>query len=106
MFDRFHESNTSSEVESLRRITCVKELSGKINSETVEHLNGSYNKNRHFLNQMKPINHIFLFRSIIDYSEAKTIKFFHEREANTGLEADFDKYGRAIFAYGPKKACY
>ena len=102
LFDRFHESNTSSEVESLRPITCVKELRGKINSETVEQLHGFYNKNRHFLNQMKPINHIFLFRSIIDLAnDAKNNKFIHEREVSTGLEVDFDECGRAIFACGP-----
>ena len=79
-----------------------KRVSGKINSETVEQLHGSYNKNRHFLNQMKPINHIFMFRSIIDLAnEAKNNKFIHEREVSTGLEVDFDEYGRAIFACGP-----
>ena len=66
LFDKFHETNTCREVESLRRIGCIKELDSKVNSEVAEQLHGAYNKNKHFLNQMTPTNHIFLFRSIID----------------------------------------
>eukprot|EP00795_Rhopilema_esculentum_P016114 gene16114-7464_t len=36
LFDRFHEKNMSCETEALRRITCVAELAGQINSEVVE----------------------------------------------------------------------
>ena len=49
LFDRFHESNTSSEVEAVRRITCMKELAGRINSEAAGKLHGPFNKNQHFL---------------------------------------------------------
>ena len=66
LFDRFHESNTNKEVEALRRIGCVRELRGKINSEVVEQLHNVFNRNKHFHNQMTPTNHIFLFKSIID----------------------------------------
>ena len=54
-FDRFNEGNTSSEIESLRKIRCVLELSGMFNSEVEEQLH---------LKMMTPINHIYLFRSI------------------------------------------
>ena len=33
LFDRFHEGNTSSEIESLRKIGCVIELNGMCNSK-------------------------------------------------------------------------
>ena len=36
LLDRFHEGNTSSEIESLRKIGCVLELKGMLNSEVEE----------------------------------------------------------------------
>ena len=54
LFDVFHQGNTKSTVESLRRIGCVKELKGMLNSQAAEQLHHSFNKDMHFLNQMTP----------------------------------------------------
>ena len=100
LFDKFHESNTSSERESLRRIGCVKELRGKINSQVVEQSHGSYNKNMHFMNQMSPLNHIFLFRSIIDLqNESRNKAFIRDKETQPLLNISFDVLGRAVFGH-------
>ena len=66
LFDRFHESNISSESESLRKIGCFLELNRMFNSE-VEQLHVKFDSNKKFLNMLTSINHIYLFRSIIDY---------------------------------------
>ena len=98
LFDRFHESNTCSEVEALRRIGCIKELEGKINSEVAEQLHGSFNKDKHFLNQMTASNHIFLFRSIIDLrNEERNKEFLRRAEEDTNLHVNVDTMGRAVF---------
>eukprot|EP00112_Aurelia_sp_Birch-Aquarium-sp1_P023018 Seg6701.2 transcript_id=Seg6701.2/GoldUCD/mRNA.D3Y31 product="hypothetical protein" protein_id=Seg6701.2/GoldUCD/D3Y31 len=98
LFDRFHESNTCSEVEALRRIGCIKELEGKVNSEVAEQLHGSFNKDKHFLNQMTASNHIFLFRSIIDLrNEERNQEFLRRAEVDTNLHVNFDTMGRAVF---------
>eukprot|EP00795_Rhopilema_esculentum_P004137 gene4136-20321_t len=100
LFDRFHEKNTSCETEALRRITCVAELAGQINSEVVEQIHGSFGKNIHFMNQLSPTNHIFLFRSIIDLrNEARNAEFLKKIEEKTKMVVNFDKYGRAIFGH-------
>ena len=47
-------------------------------------------ENRHILNQMKPVNYIFLFRSIIDIkNKAKNKQFVDKQEADTGLYIHF-----------------
>ena len=98
LFDRFHESNTCSDVEALRRIGCIKELEGKVNSEVAEQLHGSFNKDKHFLNQMTPSNHIFLFRSIIDLrNEERNKEFLRRAEKDTNLHINVDSIGRAVF---------
>ena len=48
LFDISHQSNTNSDVESLRRIGCVKELKDNLNSQPVEQLHHSFNKDKHF----------------------------------------------------------
>ena len=57
LFDRFHESNTSLEIESLRKIGCVLELNGMFNSEVEEQFHLKSDSNKSFLNMMTPINH-------------------------------------------------
>ena len=47
-------------------MTNVKELKGKLNSQKDEQLHAAYNHDSRYLNQMKAVNHIFLFRSNID----------------------------------------
>ena len=54
LFGRFHESNTCSRVEALRRIRCIEELQGKFNREVEEQPHASFNKDKHFLDQMSP----------------------------------------------------
>ena len=67
VFDRFHEGNSSSDIEYLRRINNIPQLNSVVNSQVQEELNLHFGKNKSFLNMMKPANHIFLFRSIINY---------------------------------------
>ena len=71
LFDRFHETNTKQREEILRRITFVKELNGLINSQRDEQLHSSCRYDSRFFNNMKAVNHIFLFRSIIDSRNEK-----------------------------------
>ena len=66
LYDRFHEKNSSDRYEILRRVTFVKELCGRVNTQTEEQLHSQEGKNNYFLNMMKSTNHLFLFRSIID----------------------------------------
>jgi len=66
LFDRLHEKNVKKDEEALRRVTNVKELKGKLNSQKDEQLHAAYNHDSRYLNQMKAVNHIFLFRSNID----------------------------------------
>ena len=61
LFDRFHEGNTSSEIESLRKTGCVLELNGMFNSKVEEQLHLKFDCNKKFLNMMTPIKHIYLF---------------------------------------------
>eukprot|EP00794_Sanderia_malayensis_P020973 gene20973-23030_t len=102
LFDRFHETNTKGNTESLRRIACVKELYGVVNSEAAEQLHGEYDLNMHFRNKMKPAMHVFIFRSIIDLkneeANARRIKLFRD---STNMPLSLDCLGRLIFANGP-----
>ena len=66
LFDHFHEGNISSEIESLRKIGCFLELNRMFNSE-VEQLHLKFDSSKQFLNMLTSRNHIYLFRSIIDY---------------------------------------
>ena len=55
------------ESENLRHITMIKELRTNINSQVVEQLHSSTKYSVHSLNNMKPVNHIFLMRSMLDH---------------------------------------
>ena len=70
LFDRFHERNAKRK-ETLRHVTNIMELKGKLDTQKGEQFDASYNHNSRYFNQMKPINHIFLFRSIIDIHNEK-----------------------------------
>ena len=67
LFDRFHETNTNSEIEALRRITGVTELHGYFNSQVSEQLHLRCDSDKRFLNMMNPATHIYLFRSILNH---------------------------------------
>ena len=98
LFDRFHEGNTSSEIESLRKIGCVLELNRMFNSEVEEQLHLKFDSNKKFLNIMTPINHIYLIRSIIDYhSSNKNSNFMKSLQQKTHFLVTFDTLGRLQF---------
>ena len=71
LFDRFHETNTKRREEILRRITFVKELNDLINSQRDEQLHLSCRYDSRLFNNMKAVNYIFLFCSIIDSRNEK-----------------------------------
>ena len=52
LFDIFHQGDTNSDEEAIRRIVCVKELKGNLNSQAAEQRHHLFNKDKHFLNQM------------------------------------------------------
>ena len=100
LFDRLHERNAKKEVEILRRVTNVKELKGKLNTQKDEQLHAAYNHDTKYLNQMKPVNHIFLFRSNIDIHNEKINQriqnglkaaFKHEVKLDDNGQASIDK---------------
>ena len=66
LFDRLHEGDAKKRVEALRRITNIKQLKGKLSSQKDNQIHSSYNHDSRYLNQMRPVNHIFVFRSNID----------------------------------------
>ena len=67
LFDRFHEKNTKESKEILRRVTHVEKLSGFLNTQRDEQLHSACRYDSRFYNNMLPVNHIFLFRSIMDF---------------------------------------
>ena len=83
--------------EALRRVTNVKELKGKLNSQNDEQLHAAYHHDSSYLNQMKAVNHIFLFRSNIDIRNDDT-----NQRLEAGLVAAFkhklslDENGQAV----------
>ena len=98
LFDRFHEGNSSSDIEYLRRINNMPQLSSVVNSQVQEQLHLRFGKNTSFLNIMKPANHIFLFRSIINYYNIKKYSLSLKKlQQKIPLPIAFDIYGRAIY---------
>lgn len=97
LFDRLHERNAKKDEEALRRVRNIKELKGNLNTQKDEQLHLLYNHDSRYLNQMKPVNHIFLFRSNIDIHNEKI-----NRRQQDGLRAAFkheitvDENGRAV----------
>ena len=63
LFGRFQQGYISKEEESLRRMDNVEQLRGHVNSQKDEQLHAKYNHDMRYLNEMKPVNHIFVFRS-------------------------------------------
>ena len=97
LFDRLHERNAKKDEEVLKRVRNVKELKGNLNTQKDEQLHLLYNHDTRYLNQMKPVNHIFLFRSNIDIHNERI-----NRRQKDGLRAAFkheikvDENGRAV----------
>ena len=95
--DRFHEGNSSSDIEYLRRINNIPQLNSVVNSQVQEQLHLRFDKNKSFLNMMKPANHIFLFRSIINYYNKAKFFIAEEIQQQIPLPITSDIYGRAIY---------
>ncbi|MES9880904.1 MAG: hypothetical protein ABW185_08490 [Sedimenticola sp.] len=94
LFDRFHERNVKKEEEVMRRITHVKQLKGRLNSQKDEQLHAKYNHDMRYLNEMQPINHIFLFRCNIDvHNERVNHRMLEELKSNYGFDLTRDKNG-------------
>ena len=64
--DRFHEKNSSSAPDVLRRVTLVPELNAVINTEVEEQLHNS--RSNYTFNMMLPGNHLFMMRFKIHLS--------------------------------------
>ena len=98
LFGRFHEGNSSRDIEYLRRINNIPQLNSVVNSQVQEQLHLRFDKNKSFLNMMKPANHIFLFRSIINYYNIKQNSLLLKKlQQQIPLPITFDIYGRAIY---------
>ncbi|KAK3700157.1 hypothetical protein QZH41_009864, partial [Actinostola sp. cb2023] len=83
LFDTFHEDNSSSDKDLLRRTRCVKQLEGWFCTEVMEHLNNIMNKNNYFTTQMSATNAIFVQRLAMELSnEEKNCKSttLHEKQ--------------------------
>ena len=68
LLDRFHENNTTVEIECLRKIKLVPELFGKVNTNIAEQTFAKHNDSKNFLNHMRPVFHYYLLRSIVNES--------------------------------------
>ncbi|KAK3737605.1 hypothetical protein QZH41_001576 [Actinostola sp. cb2023] len=88
LFDTFHEDNSSSDKDLLRRTRCVKQLEGWFCTEVMEHLNNIMNKNNYFTTQMSATNAIFVQRLAMELSnEEKNCKSttLHEKQLGRPL---------------------
>ncbi|XP_046567032.1 uncharacterized protein LOC124275490 [Haliotis rubra] len=74
LLDRFHEGNTKSEQELLRRISLVPEMKGRINSQVEEQMHRKMNRNNYFLDVMSPGNYMFVLRLLLHFYNQQTNK--------------------------------
>lgn len=74
LFDQFHEKNSKNPADCLRRISCVRQLAGRTNSETAEQLNNRRNRDNYFTTSLTAHNSVFLERLTAHYSNEKTNK--------------------------------
>ena len=84
LFDGLHERNAKNDEEASRRVRNIKALKGNLNAQKDEQLHLLYNQDTRYLNQMKPVNHIFLLLSNIDIHNEGINR--HQKE---GLRAAF-----------------
>ena len=99
LFDRFHERNPVKRKEILRRVTHVKELKGVVNTSRDKQLHAAHRYDSGFLNGMKPVNHIFLLRSIIDLKNVtKNIYKIQETKLLSKHEVYRDSLGRLMLS--------
>lgn len=110
LYDKFHEGNTKSQEEVLRRIELVPELQGTLNSQVAEQLFANMRKNNYYLNNMAPSTHIFLLRNIIHHQNNRCNEKFLEKQLKRGgrdvtFKISLDDLGRAVFAEGTPSLC-
>ncbi|XP_048258247.1 uncharacterized protein LOC124129125 [Haliotis rufescens] len=100
LLDRFHEGNTKSDEELLRRITFVPEMKGSINSQVEEQLHREMNRNNYFLDAMSPGNYMFVLRLLLHFHNEHTNRKMTEAikgKLYTDIsygEIRHDKFGR------------
>ena len=91
LFDKFHERNSSSEIQALHRIGNIPELNCFFNSEIEEQLHLKFDGGKKFLNMMTPITHFYLFRSILNHHKEEIKKIFlkcFENELPSPISSD------------------
>ena len=81
-FDRLHESNCKKDVELLRRVRCVAELSD-LNTETAEQLNKVIRADTYFLDSLSPNHFLQLSRSIFAIKNSRLNQRFLNTANNT-----------------------
>lgn len=80
-YDRFHECNTSSLTEQLRRLDIVPQCQS-VNSQVAEEFFSKLQKSCYFLTQMSPLHHLFVVRLICH---------FHNIERNQSMMTELKK---------------
>lgn len=79
LFDRFHERNSSSPSDLLRRVTLVPELNAIVNTEVEEQLHNSINRSNYSFNMMLPGNHLFMMRLKLHASNIKINEVYRKK---------------------------
>ncbi|XP_046844968.1 uncharacterized protein LOC124452541 [Xenia sp. Carnegie-2017] len=97
LFDQFHEKNSTNPADCLRRVSCVNQLAGKINSETAEQLNNRRNRDNYFTTSLTAHNSVFMERLATHFSNEK----LNQRIINThrkqfGMAMSFNSFGQLI----------
>ncbi|XP_046854054.1 uncharacterized protein LOC124447202 [Xenia sp. Carnegie-2017] len=97
LFDQFHEKNSTNPADCLRRVSCVNQLAGKINSETAEQLNNRQNRDNYFTTSLTAHNSVFMERLATHFSNEK----LNQRIINThrkqfGMAMSFNSFGQLI----------
>ena len=104
LFDRFHENNSNSSVEDLRKLQCVKELYGQLNSQVAEQLHKSFNSNKRFLNAMSPHHFAYLLRSMLNYRNELKNEAFIEKQKSRGYDLHRNELGKIQLKLGFDRA--
>lgn len=68
LFDYFHQCNSKLRPELLRRSSIVRELAGYVNTQSAEQTFTRVGKDIYWLNMLKPINHMFCFRLVCQFT--------------------------------------
>ena len=71
LFDPFHEKNTVNPADSLRRVSCVRQLGGKMKLEIAEQLNNRRNRDNYFTTSLTPHNAVFIERLVAHFTNQK-----------------------------------